>query len=193
MRCTGARVDLKFGGGLPHALSPSHHASSFVRYAPPQSFQNQLKRSERSSVYRTVCRMLRCARKCCSPRVSTPSLANLSRSHGAACAITSSARASSFREVGVPQFADFARAAAKDCALARLALARRHRRSRGGLHKIISGKSLPNAGQQSRACVTTVSEPAKVALHNSNRLPRIAKATAWLTCLAPSFFWAFLR
>src|SRR5262249_12561840 len=92
-----------------------------------------------------------------------------------------------------PKFEQIGNIAAKDCALARLALARRQRRSRGGLHKITSGKSLPSVGQQSRACVTTVSKPAKVALHNSNRLPRIAKATAWLTCLAPSFFWAFLR
>src|SRR5262249_36355903 len=42
-----------------------------------QSFQNPSKRSERSSVYRTVCMMLRWPRKCCSARVSTPSLANL--------------------------------------------------------------------------------------------------------------------
>jgi len=33
-----------------------------------QSFQNPSKRSERSSVYRTVCMMLRWPRKCCSAR-----------------------------------------------------------------------------------------------------------------------------
>jgi hypothetical protein len=49
----------------------------FVRHALPQSFQNPSNRSERSSVYRTVCIMLRWPRKCCSARVSTPSLASL--------------------------------------------------------------------------------------------------------------------
>src|SRR5260221_3303389 len=45
--------------------------------AHDQSFQNPLKRSERSSVYRRVCMILRWPRKCCSARGSKPSLANL--------------------------------------------------------------------------------------------------------------------
>jgi Bacteriophage Sf6, terminase small subunit-like len=55
-------------------------ARPWRRFRPtcaPQSFQNPSNRSERSSVYRTVCMMLRWPRKCCSARVSTPSLANL--------------------------------------------------------------------------------------------------------------------
>jgi hypothetical protein len=51
--------------------APRHSASAnvggarpFVRHALPQSFQNPSKRSERSSVYRTVCMMLRWPRKC---------------------------------------------------------------------------------------------------------------------------------
>jgi hypothetical protein len=64
-RCDKLRAD-----AVPSLLSPPMRP---VR----QSFQNPSNRSERSSVYRTVCMMLRWPRKCCSARVSTPSLANL--------------------------------------------------------------------------------------------------------------------
>jgi hypothetical protein len=60
------------GSACPFSTSSANAALArgvgFVRYALPQSFQNPSKRSERSSVYRTVCMMLRWPRKCCSAR-----------------------------------------------------------------------------------------------------------------------------
>ena len=64
-RCDKLRAD-----AVPSLLGPYAAGASIL----PEPIKN---RSERSSVYRTVCMMLRWPRKCCSARVSTPSLANL--------------------------------------------------------------------------------------------------------------------